>query len=67
MTYQDLAKLTEGKPFPLCGTNEDGERVIIQHGKAGQPFFKLSTVQHNGWIRTNYVYEDGSTEELYSR
>lgn len=71
MTYKELEKLTEGKTFPICGTNEDGENVIIEHGYneewSGGKFFKLTTAQHNGWMRTNYIFEDGTVEELYKK
>lgn len=76
MTYAKLAKRTEGHTLPLAGTNEDGENVIIDRGcdkwsYAGDSwernFFKLTTAQHNGWTRVNFVYEDGSTDEFYTK
>ena len=64
MTYQELQQLSEGLTFPLAAKNGAGENVIIECGKG---FFKQITAQHNGWIQTLYFYEDGSTEEHYSR
>lgn len=68
MTYQELLELSEGLTFPLCTKNGAGENVIIERGNDGQQgFFKQITAQHNGWTRTNCIYEDGSTDELYSK
>jgi hypothetical protein len=76
MTYTKLRKLTEGKHLPICGKNDDGENVIIEHCSdkgtyANQSFtinyFKLTTAQHNGWARHNYIHENGTTEEFYTR
>ncbi len=48
----------------LCGKNQKGENVIITIDiqKA-----EIQTFQHNGFIRTNVYWLDGTTEELYSR
>lgn len=69
MTYQELKELTKGQTLPLSGKNTSGENVIIEHRipKQGQQYFQLTTAQHNGWTRINYIYEDGSTDELYSK
>lgn len=64
MTYKYLQAITAGKSFPIAGTNSDGEKVIIRRGKA---FFKLSTMQRNGWVRHNIIHEDGTAEELYEK
>ena len=76
MTYAELKDLCAGKSFPVAGKNEDGENVIIAHGcqhliyediKLDRPYFELTTAQHNGWTRHNFVFEDGITEEFYER
>ena len=64
MTYQELSRLCKGKRLPICGTNEDGENIIIEQGCG---FFKLTTAQHNGWTRINYICRDGSSDELYKK
>ena len=68
MTYQELKNLTDGKQLPIAGKNEDGENVIVSHGKIGdRKYYKLTTAQSNVWTRYNYVYEDGDTEESYTK
>ena len=68
MAYQELLELSEGLTFPLYTKNGAGENVIIERGNDGQQgFFKQITAQHNGWTRINYIYEDGSADELYSK
>ena len=76
MTYQELKTLTEGKDFPICGKNEDGENVIIRHRtdiiryrdeEWDRNYFHLMTAQDNGWMRHNIIHENGSTEEFYER
>ena len=61
-------ELTEGKEFPLAYTNESGESVIVEQGscEVGH-YFKLTTAQDNGWIRENYYYETGESEEFYKK
>ena len=64
-------------PMPSVGATEnamlaacaaEGETVIIEHEKNdGDPRFHLTTVQNNGWLRHNYIYEDGSREELFEK
>ena len=70
MTYHDYLELTEfwaQKDFPLAGCTEDGENVMIEYYDGSEPYFKVTTFQHNGWARINIYYEDGSTEEMYER
>lgn len=67
MTYKELTTMCQGKTFPLCAKNEDGENVVIAHGCNETNYFKLTTAQHNGWTRQNIIFEDGSTEEFYER
>ena len=60
--YTELRKkygLCEG----LCGNNEDGEHVIVSIDKEKAT---IRTAQHNGFIRTNVYWKDGTYEELYS-
>lgn len=66
--YQELEQLSEGLTFPLYSKNGTGENVIIERGHNGQQgFFKQITGQDNGWIQILYFYEDGSTDETYSK
>lgn len=69
MTYQELHNMTQGHTLPQGSRNKSGEVVIISRGTdcSGRKFFAVKTYQENGWIRTNHIYEDGSTEELYTR
>lgn len=68
MTFYDLAELVKGKTCPLDATNDDGELVIIQQGRIdGERFFKVTTFQSNGWQRINYVWENGTVEELFEK
>lgn len=68
MTFKELKKLTSGKELPLMGKNENGEAVIIQAiGCKGEEGFKTTTAQHNGWVRENYFWKNGTVEELFSR
>lgn len=46
------------------GNNEEGEDVIIS---INEDNITLQTLQDNGWIRTNVLWRDGTTEELYDR
>ncbi|MBR3740974.1 MAG: hypothetical protein IKN04_11070 [Clostridia bacterium] len=68
MDYKTIEKQTAGKTFPVMGSNENDELVVIVPGKdeAGN-FFKVNTCQSNGWIRTNLFYENGDTCESYHR
>lgn len=68
MTFKELEKMTAGKTFPLSAENVDGEPVVIECGKDNDlRFFKLSTAQTNNWLRVNYIWEDGTTEELFEK
>ena len=68
MTYEELQKLVEGRDLPCSGTNDEGETVIIEHEKnEGDPRFHLTTMQSNGWLRHNYIYKDGTREELFDK
>ena len=76
MTYKELQSLTESMSLPVAGTNDSGENVIVEHHidkwtyddeSWERRYFKLTTAQHNGWTRHNYIYEDGDCEEFYSK
>ena len=32
-----------------------------------EKYFKITTFQHNDWIRITYVYQGGTVEEIYER
>lgn len=52
----------------MDATNDNGEFVIIEAGSNdGDRYFRLTTAQHNGWTRINYIYESGTREELYRK
>ena len=63
MSYQELEGLLSGRSA-LCGTNQDGEKVIVQKQKS---CIATITSQNNGWLRKNYYYPNGDTEEMYER
>lgn len=65
--YLDLTKEFNLEDFPIAGKNENGENVMIEHYDGDDPYFKVTTFQNNNWVRINYYYEDGSTEEIYER
>ena len=76
MTYKELQELTEGRSLPLFGKNEDGENVIIEHrtekythdlDSIERVYFKISTAQHNGWMKIVHIYDDGSVEGFYRK
>lgn len=50
--------------MPLVGENGDGEMVMTE---ATSEFVKITTYQHNGWVRVNYFYTDGTVDELYEK
>lgn len=69
MGYEEIENMVDKydlSDFPLCGTNEDGENIIIyirkdENGK----YFEVHTFQKNNWIRVNRYYNDGTTEEWF--
>ena len=69
MTYKEIAKAVDGRDLPLAGVNEDGERIVIGAGHTddGVQYYWITTYQKNGWVRITNYYEDGTTEETYSR
>ena len=68
MSYEECLELTKDcKNFPIAGVNECGEHVVITHCNGDDPYFRIATLQHNGWIRINNYYKDGSSEEMYEK
>ena len=68
MTYEDYEELTkEIKGFPVAGTNENGECVMIDHYGGDEPYFKVTTFQNNDWIRILHVYKNGNIDEIYEK
>lgn len=68
MTFKELERMVDGRTLPLGAENEDGEPVIIEAGRTdGEKWFKLTTSQSNGWLRTNYIWENGTCEELFEK
>ena len=74
MTYEDILELIEDTGYtiddlPLTSVNDDGENIIVdrEDTEDGQIVLKLSTAQDNGWMRVNYFWPDGTTEEMYER
>ena len=64
--YFEIKDLVKDKELPLCGTNDDGEAVVIEWSNDYNAY-KVATLQHNGWVRVNYYYEDGTVEEIYEK
>ena len=71
MTFWDFEEMTKDftdNDFPLGGTNDNNEPIIISKGEMdGEKFFKTMTAQHNNWLRINYYFEDGRIEELFEK
>jgi len=68
MTFGELERLINGRTLPIGAENEDGEPVIIEGGRTdGERWFKLTTSQNNGWLRINYIWENGLSEELFEK
>lgn len=50
--------------MPFCGTNNDGEHVVIS---VFDDRIVVDTLQSNGWTRQNVYWTDGTVEELYKK
>lgn len=48
--------------FPFFGDNEQLEEVMISVAKER---IDVTTYQHNGWVRRDVYWRDGTREELY--
>lgn len=44
------------------GKNEEGEDIMVE---VETDYVCVTTFQHNHWIRLNYYWRDGTTEEVY--
>lgn len=62
-TYEDYVEALRDEAV-IFGENEDRETVVLQmYGEA----VMMTTIQDNGWTRTNYLWPDGTVEETYSK
>lgn len=59
----------EQKVLPLTAVNDKNEDVIISSGTTddGIHYYRIDTMQSNGWIRVNGYYADGTVTETYER
>lgn len=64
MEYKEIKAKTKGVDLPATTVNEDGENVIIN---CVDDCYRVTTLQKNGWYRTNIYHPDGTIEELYDR
>lgn len=64
MRYKEIEEKTKGVDLPITAVNEDGENVIIN---CVDNCYRVTTLQKNGWCRTNIYHPDGTIEELYGR
>lgn len=62
-TYEKLLK-AHGKISDLVGKNEHGENVIVS---INDNFAVVTTLQNNGWLRSNTYYPDGTETEEYEK
>lgn len=66
--FYELKNMTQGKILPVIYRNVDNEVIIIEYGISNEErFFRVTTVQHNGWCRINTYWESGTTEETYKK
>lgn len=70
-SFKDIEALVEmGFGLPLCGTNDEGETVLIQHGRTEEGLgrsFHIETFQKNGWSCIHTYWEDGTKEERFKK
>lgn len=68
MNYKEMRNLCSGKQLPIFAKNENGENLVIERGREDdRHFYKTMTAQKNGWTRINVYYDDGSSDELFTR
>lgn len=68
ITVDNLDVFCSTTNLPATAVNDLGESVVISTESFEDRYcYRLDTYQHNGWVRTNYYYRTGDTEELYSR
>ena len=64
--YQKL--INQCKEFPMVGKDEVNNTVLVVKGEnENGKYVKTETAQKNNWIRINYYYENGDTEELFDK
>lgn len=68
MNFKQIAKITEGKDLPQLGETGNGEPMVVYDGvtEDGIKYFRLEIGQDNNYMRNIYVYEDGTSEEIYT-
>ena len=64
MSYYEKLKSTFGKVSGLAGKNEHGENIIVS---INDNFAVVTTLQNNGWLRSNTYYPDGTETEEYEK
>lgn len=68
MDFQELMELAEDKARVFAAVNQYGENMVISYDyNGGDRYFRVETAQHNGWTRINYVFENGTREELFKK
>lgn len=71
MGYEEIENMVDKydlSDFPIVGTNENSENIIIYIGKnENGKYFEVHTFQKNNWIRVNRYYNDGTTEEWFDK
>lgn len=54
--------------LPLTAKTECNEDVIVDaYYEGDELIWKITTIQSNGWLRTNYYHSDGTVEETFER
>lgn len=70
-SFKDIEGLMElGLETPLCGTNDEGETVLIQRGRTEEGLgrsYHIETFQKNGWSCIHTYWEDGTKEERFKK
>lgn len=69
MNYEYIKKITEGHTFPLSGTSDKGEPIIVEEGRTedGEHYYRVEIAQDNDWIRVEEYYSDGTVTESYEK
>ena len=59
----------EGHTLPAVSENWNEEQTIFTEGRSddGKNFFRIRTMQRNGWIAVTTYYEDGTVTETYEK
>lgn len=63
LTYEQIQKLTLGRPLPRRATNGIGEHITISRGKDSKKgdYFEIITYQMDGAKRVNTFFKDGTS------